>query len=78
MPLFSCLWICCLSLSSSSVSPGASEQQLLVARNFILKGKKDVVYVTANTVAKLQPRIFLEHTWLETAWDVSFFIVLLV
>lgn len=41
-----------------------TEQQLLLARNFILKGKKDVFYVMANSMAKLQPRFLLELTWL--------------
>ena len=38
-----------------------TEQQLLLGRNFILKGKKDVFYVTANSMAKLQPRYFLGY-----------------
>jgi len=38
-----------------------TEQQLLLGRNFILKGKKDVFYVTANSMTKLQPRYFLGY-----------------
>lgn len=61
-PLFSSPWIY-LSLSSSSVSPGATEQ-LLLSRSFILLGKEEVVCVMANSMAKLQPRFCLELKWL--------------
>lgn len=65
VPLFSCLWHCCLSLFLPALFlEEPSEQQLLLARNLIPKGKKGVFYVMANSMTKLQPRLFPEFTWL--------------